>query len=468
MKIANWLYEHSMVSIIVVFFIGRLVFTTQPPIEYQHTWRQSTGLMYARNFLETDHNIMHPRIDDNAGGTGIVVLEFPIMYYIHAAISVPLGYQHWYSRVINLLVSSLGIYFFYLLVLKYFNPRIALYAGLIVLTSIWLAFARKTMQDTFAISLMIMALYYIDAFFEKGRRRDLFFYFLLSTVACLAKIPAVIYFLFPMMLIIKYRDINTRVFVMLVSSGISVLMCFAWYFIYAPYISKKYGYWHNLGESFSDGFLHLIQDIPTVLQRFFHDGGQSFVFIVLFLLGWMYLFKTKAKWYFLSIGGFTVLFLLYMVKSGNYFLWHNYYIIPYVPIFAIVVAIALDNIKYKKLAYGLLVVGLLEGIFQQVRDFTNSPNEAYKEKLEVLIPQFSNSDDKICLVSNGNPIGFYFAHRKGWMETKADKLEDEFLQKISDQGVTLLIVNKRFSQEKYDRPLKYEDDDYAIYELKAY
>lgn len=65
---------NNTITYIVVFFLLRLIFTIQPPIEYQHTWRQSTGLMFARNFVETDASFIHPRIDDNAGGSGILVL----------------------------------------------------------------------------------------------------------------------------------------------------------------------------------------------------------------------------------------------------------------------------------------------------------------------------------------------------------------------------------------------------------
>lgn len=88
---------NNTITYIVVFFLLRLIFTTQPPIEYQHTWRQSTGLMYARNFVETDASFFHPRIDDNAGGSGILVLEAPVMYYGMYLLSIPFGYQDWYG-----------------------------------------------------------------------------------------------------------------------------------------------------------------------------------------------------------------------------------------------------------------------------------------------------------------------------------------------------------------------------------
>ena len=42
-----------------------------PPLEVAHNWRQTLGAMIARNFLETDNNILYPRIDITGEKTGI-------------------------------------------------------------------------------------------------------------------------------------------------------------------------------------------------------------------------------------------------------------------------------------------------------------------------------------------------------------------------------------------------------------
>ena len=64
---------------IVLFFIIRLIGITNAPLEIAHNWRQVTGLMVARNFLEVDSAIFYPRIDDTQGGTGIIGMEFPLL-----------------------------------------------------------------------------------------------------------------------------------------------------------------------------------------------------------------------------------------------------------------------------------------------------------------------------------------------------------------------------------------------------
>lgn len=89
---------------------------TNPPLEIGHNWRQVTGLMVSRNYLEVDPNILYPRIDDNNGSTGIIGMEFPSMNYTYFLISKTFGYTHWYGRLINLIISSLGLFFFYKLI----------------------------------------------------------------------------------------------------------------------------------------------------------------------------------------------------------------------------------------------------------------------------------------------------------------------------------------------------------------
>lgn len=61
---------------IFLFFLVRLFGITNPPLEIGHSWRQVTGLMVSRNFLEVDANILYPRVDDTNGETGIIGMEF--------------------------------------------------------------------------------------------------------------------------------------------------------------------------------------------------------------------------------------------------------------------------------------------------------------------------------------------------------------------------------------------------------
>ncbi len=419
--------------------------------------------MYARNFVETDANIFHPRIDDNAGGSGILVLEAPILYYGMYLLSQPFGYQDWYGRLINLVVSSLGLYFFFLLVRRFFTERVAFFSTLILTTSLWLVFSRKTMQDTMAVSFLFMGLHLSFNYFKRGGWKNLAGYVVLASLGMLAKIPAAMYLLFPVIYLFRYPVGKRKMVSWAVATLIPVTLTCLWYFGYAPFASEKYGYWHNVGEPFSDGLQSLLSNMGRVFERFFFQSTHSFVFLVLFLVSWGWMIRNKRKDYLMLFGSFTLLFWLYMIRSGTYFVQHNYYMIPYVPVMAVMIALVLVRIPRKGWAIFLLVLGMLEGIAWQARDFTNSPRQEYKMNLTEIVDEHSAPDDQIVLVNDGNPIGFYFTHRKGWLQSDETPLPYEQLGKLSEQGAQILIVNRHHSNHAYDLPVLFEDKDYRVY-----
>ena len=138
-----------IVWMIVLFGLVRLYGITNPPLEVSHAWRQTTVTMVARNFYEVDPNILYPRIDISEDLTGITGMEFPLLNYLIFLMSEVFGYAHWYGRLINLIVSSLGCWFFYRLLRKYFDEVISFSSTFILLVSLWFCYSRKIMPDTF-------------------------------------------------------------------------------------------------------------------------------------------------------------------------------------------------------------------------------------------------------------------------------------------------------------------------------
>ena len=72
---------------IFLFFVFRLIGITAPPLEIGHNWRQTTGLMVTRNYLEVDSNLLLPRVDETKGKSGIIGMEFPSLNYIFFALT---------------------------------------------------------------------------------------------------------------------------------------------------------------------------------------------------------------------------------------------------------------------------------------------------------------------------------------------------------------------------------------------
>ncbi|MBL0316581.1 MAG: hypothetical protein IPP69_12655 [Flavobacteriales bacterium] len=113
MNILNWEYDKKLMLLIGFLFVIRLFHITNPPIEVAHNWRQTTSLMVARNYYQLDHNILYPTIDECGNKRGVIGMEFPLIPYGAYIMSVPLGYDHWYGRLISLMIVSFGIWFFF-------------------------------------------------------------------------------------------------------------------------------------------------------------------------------------------------------------------------------------------------------------------------------------------------------------------------------------------------------------------
>jgi 4-amino-4-deoxy-L-arabinose transferase-like glycosyltransferase len=177
---------------VILFFAIRLIGIMNPPLEPAHNWRQTTVAMVARNFLEVDNNIFYPRLDISGDKTGITGMEFPTLNYLIYLLSEVFGYKHWYGRLINLFFSSIGLYYFFILIKRYFNPKIAFNASLILMFSIWFTYSRKIMPDTFSVSLILASIYYGTNYFDRQSKRGLniCLYFLFTTLGMLSKLPS--------------------------------------------------------------------------------------------------------------------------------------------------------------------------------------------------------------------------------------------------------------------------------------
>lgn len=154
-----------------------------------HAWRQSLTLSISKNLLEYP-NPLYPRTVFCCKGEYIIGSEFPFYNMVLALLYKIFGFQHWYGRVVNLFVTTMGVYYFYRNIERLFNSRLASFAAIFLLSSIYMVFARKSMPDTFSISLVLMAVWYFLSYMDKGKTRFLIFAALLLGLGGLSKFPA--------------------------------------------------------------------------------------------------------------------------------------------------------------------------------------------------------------------------------------------------------------------------------------
>jgi hypothetical protein len=450
---------------IIFFFLIRLIGITNAPLEIGHNWRQSLTSMIARNFLEGGANLLYPRVDMAGNSSGIIGSEFPFFNYLIYLTSLILDYRHWHGRLINLVVSSFGVYFYYLLLEKLLTKKIAFNSSIILLASIWFAFSRKTMPDTFSVSLVIIGLYYCFEYLNNGKKFQLFLFFLFSTLGILCKIPALsLVSLVLIPLFAKEISSNRKVFIVS-ATVLSFALVSLWYFYWVPFLVKNYHYQLYFPKGLGEGFREISSLWGVFFEKFYYDSLSSFVAFAFFLFGLFFLIKEKFPYVLWSFLAISLTFFLFILKTGAVFPTHSYYIIPYTPVMAFVAGLAIAKIP-RKLQYIVLVIIALEGIANQQHDFFIKKTEKYKISLEK-ISQKTIPKDKLIVINGGpSPQEIYFSNRKGWT------IENKYLNKIKLDslkalGASYLIIDKNSYAESLSfYPVIFRDENFDIYDLK--
>lgn len=458
---------------LLLFFMVRLINISYPPLEVAHNWRQTTVCMVARNFYENDANILYPRIDIAGEKSGITGMEFPLLNYGMYLVSEIFGYSHWSGRLINLIISTLGIWFFYLLVRFFFDERKAWFAALLLLSSLWFMYSRKAMPDTFSVSIalgaLLTAVHYLYPSRASGWRDalQLLLFLILFVAGVGSKIPAGLV-LAPLVLVFfdKTVRLKRKLWLGLVFL-ISLIPVGWWYFVWVPGLNETYQFRHFfMGTDAVTGWNDLVHH-PGGLAKQFYDVPLKYSGFAVFLLGLILIFRnreTRMKRVF-----FTGLILLipYVISGGFTFIRHSYYMIPFVPYMALVAAFALDRLPWKNWAIVILVLVCAENLLNQVQDFRLKPKDAVILQLDQELDRYIPQSALIAVNSGEVPTPMYFAHRKGWVCPDDQLADPSYRADLKEKGCVMIVVLKRSFGTDIQLPLQVlaSNRDWTFYRL---
>lgn len=472
-SITNYLRNKALTDIrfwIVLFFILRLYGITNPPLEIAHNWRQVCGSMVARNFYEVDNNILYPRIDMAGEKTGIIGMEFPILNYLTYLLSLLFGFHDWFGRMIVLIVSSFGTFYFYKLLKLKFDERISFYSAFLFLTSMWFMYARKVMPETVATSLVIMSLYFAFRYFMTGKWLHAVLYFVLITIGILSKISAaypVMLLLFP--LLDARINIKQKVYIALLT-GVVMTVVVVWYFYWVPLLASRFEYGNfYIGTSFSNGLQEILSNKVQTAEKFYFES-LKFIGFAAFLFGLLMAILKKEKVLLLTLFMCSFSFSILIIKVGFNFPHHSYYVIPFVPVMCLLAGYGITQIKKQGIQTLLLFAITFESIADQQHDFRIKESEKYKLRMESIADLIIDKN-ALCVINGGeNPQQIYFLHRKGW-SVETNKLTDPiFINYLDDNHCKYVFINKHNGMPSGGvhgvGRIVYNDKDFVIYKFE--
>lgn len=430
-------------------FALRLIGIANPPLETSHHWRQTSVLMVARNYAEHGVDLLHPRMDNAGALSGITGMEFPLLNMLIAWGMLLFGDAYWPGRIIVLIAGSLGVLRFHALVGRHVGARAALYGALLLLFSLWFMYSRKVMPDVFALSLVLAGLERLDA--ARGTRNPwsaLALGSLLIGAGLLSKITAGC--LLAAWPVLAWPHRNSRI-VQLATALIATVMVPAlwWYFQWVPYLVETYGFWHFfMGGPMVEGAIQLLRNWPRTLDNFYFDALR-FSGSAVFLLGLYFAIKRRQRGMLTALALLSGAFLLVMLKAGDTFWVHAYYVLPFVPTMALVGGYGLAQLPNARWAQVPLVIVAVEGLAAQVNDFRLSPPLVPLLRLEEDLGQ----DNGLIAMNTGQvPTAMFFAHRRGWTMTNDALAEPANLGRLQQEGCTRIVVFKHTFDTSVELP----------------
>ena len=450
---------------VVLFFILRMYGITNPPLEAAHNWRQTLTCSIARNFYEVDPNIFYPRIDIDGEKSGIIASEFPVFNYLIYLVSKIFGYTHWYGRLINLIISSLGIYFFYLIIRKHFSSEHALYSGILLLCSLWFMYSRKIMPDTFSISLVIMGLYFALEFLYRQKIWHLLLFVILSALGGLSKIPSVLVLSVLIIPMFSGSVKKNAKAVLVIASAAVLSIVGLWYYYWVPYLQHTFGFQLFFEKDLKTGMAEISNYWREALQKFYFGAFLSYMAFAMFLFGLFYAFKSQSKTVlFVFIAGLLT-FIFFAAKTGAVFPTHSYYILPFVPFMAFIAGYGLTKIRVRWLKVLIVATIIIESLANQQHDFRIKDKELYLLSLENLCDKISSKNDLIAFSGGPGYQQMYFAHRRGWSLEYREWNDPGRISAIKHKGCRLLFINKKDSTGKLNYKIIFENENYTVYKL---
>lgn len=413
MQLMKWQLSDIRFWLLVALLL-RLPGIFQPPLEPSHAWRQSLTNMVSRHYYEHQlTNVLTPQSGMIDKKSDLMGQEFPAFNLIHATIARFFGWSHWYGRLVNLLLSSLAIYFFYRFLLRFLKDEVATVAALILLVSIWFSFSRKLMPDVWSVSLVLIGLWSLTEYIV---RQPAPIWRLLLGLFCvmlgvLSKLPALLPLTFLWLPLYEFSHLKKKWVIIFVFLLLVLMPALWWYFVHVPELVRKGGYQLFFPYDLSSGWQTFSLLWKQALEKLYFSAFQGFTPFIFLLIGLIILFfKRDRQYLFLFFASLSVL-LFFAVKTGEVFPTHNYYVIPFVPIMAVVASLGLNIIPKQNYRIAAMAMIAAEALLNQASDFYIREDRKAFLKFENHIAHSIPQRDTIAVYTEGNPVLPYFLHR---------------------------------------------------------
>ncbi|CAK6686887.1 ArnT family glycosyltransferase [Synechococcus sp. CBW1107] len=245
-----------LIAILALATVLRLDQIDQPLVS-NHSWRQASTAMMAKNFYQQNRNIFYPKIDWAGPGDTYNGREFQVGTYIASLIYRFTGISVLVGRLVSVAFGIFSITCLYYLVKNVWDEWYALVACLVMAISPGAVFYdRQFLPDPVVVSLSVACSWRLIGYLAHASYRNLMWFALSFALMGLAKITSLIIlvpiaysaFMFASSDGITTREekiICLRNLAIVVAIGIAVV---ATYYSWAAFLSNHYPPYHFAGQ----------------------------------------------------------------------------------------------------------------------------------------------------------------------------------------------------------------------------
>ena len=239
-----------------------------------------------------------------------------------------------------------------------------------------------------------------------------------------------------------------------------------WYFYWAPKLTSDYGFFYFfMGSDIYTSLSVLMTEWQAMLKNFYFDavGYLGFVF---YFVGVIYVVIKKERVLFFILIATLVFQLVLIIKSGESFIKHSYYMMPFIPVMALFSGYFISVINVNWVRTILISAVVIESVLNLQHDFMPKTSKHYLLELENVADTYSLKDDLIVINNSSNPRCLYLAHRKGWGVKSTVVSNSDYLKEIVEKGCELFIWDRHTAELPEHIPyFKFvsKTDDFGVY-----
>lgn len=480
-----------------------------------HQWRQTDGLSIALNYFKEGMKFFEPKIHFQYSDDGKAIGEFPVIYYINAAIWKVTGQSYFTARLLNLSIVFTGFIALYktvyILSKSYFTSMVI---PIFAFCSPLIAFySNNFLVNVPALSLVFISWYFLVRYSKSKRVKHLIFFSLYGSLAVLLRstmliglAPVFLIFFLEKIKLFKPKLFTQKLWVEFIVLSLPCIFLFSWLLFVNNYnttnnsiyfLTQTRTLWSIDWNEIKSIWNSFNKDIlPTI----YHKG------VLLLFAGLIILMFARIK----QINKYLVVFNLTIFFALTFYiiLWyanlnvHDYYLIElflFVPPLLLSISDYSKNklsrfyhsIKIKVALVSILLFSLLYSVvlMRQKYNFRKTvftsillPEEKiklwdwfhwdYNSKLrayETITPYLrrigiNREDIVVSIPDQSTNISLFFMDQKGYTSLYQDEISiKDQLDYFMENGAEYLIINDTslYQQEDF---VKYRKNKIGVYQ----